>query len=356
MLTSAIPNHLQCTRTQPVRLPAADFQPPYPSYSVRFPEKVSDLVMAIIGAQFKTASDAADGTAQSTLTTFLTSANSPPTFFEWATVTDAKGFHNLSTLAYWPSRAAYETWAAESGFNQWWESLDPESCQNGWFLEIFFPTANRFETLFNTTGTPEGSAHMREEMSDEIREHGYWGSMRDRLPVAQTDALTGTHLTSSPTSPEGDSGNGNNICGRVTVPGTKNLAVIRSGQDWGDTTPQERQLYLDTMHPVLTKGMDFLRDRGEEVGCFSCRFMETGKDRTFGLAYFDELASLERWCREHETHLAIFGGFHAYARKLGNQVTLRVFHEVMVLEEEQQRFEYVACHAGTGMLAKGKWA
>jgi len=355
MLTSAIPTHLQCTRTQPAGLPAADFQPPYPSYSVRFPEKVSDLVMAIIGAQFKTDDATKTAAAQSTLTTFLTSPNSPPTFFEWATVTDAKGYYNLSTLAYWPSKAVFETWATDSGFNKWWESLDPTTCSHGWFLEIFFPTTNRFETLFNTTANPEGSAYMRETMSEEVREHGYWGSMRDRLPIAQTDPLVSSLSPSQmEKSSSSGSGNENELCTRVTIPGRKNLTVIRSGQDWGATTPEERQLYLETMHPVLTRGMDFLRDHGreEDVGCFSCRFMtSTGKDRTFGLAYFQDLASLERWCREHETHLAIFRGFHAYAKKLNNQVTLKVFHEVMVLEEEQQRFEYVACHKGTGMLA-----
>jgi len=74
-------------------------------------------------------------------------------------------------------------------------------------------------------------------------------------------------------------------------------------------------------------------------------------DRTFGLAYFDDLGSLERWCKEHPTHLAIFGGFMRYAEKLQGNVTLKVFHEVMVLEKpEQQLFEYVDCHAGTGML------
>src|SRR5690606_9247574 len=113
--------------------------------------------------------------------------------------------------------------------------------------------------------------------------------------------------------------------------------------------------YLETMHPVLTRGLDFLRDHGGEVGCLSCRFMDIvdpatakadGTDRTFGLAYFDDLASLESWCKEHPTHLAIFGGFHQYARKLQNNMTLRVFHEVMVLEPEQQLFEYVACHPG----------
>lgn len=104
--------------------------------------------------------------------------------------------------------------------------------------------------------------------------------------------------------------------------------------------------------------MNFLRDRGPETGCYSCRFMEivnpkTGKkdlDRTFGLGYFDELASLERWSREHPTHLDIFGGFLRYVRKLEGNITLHLFHEVLVLKPEQQFFEYVGCHPATGML------
>ncbi len=48
----------------------------------------------------------------------------------------------------------------------------------------------------------------------------------------------------------------------------------------------------------------------------------------------------------------IFGGFFPYAKELENNVTLRAFHEVMVLEPDQQYFEYVACHLGTGMLVR----
>ncbi|KAK3308386.1 phenylacetaldoxime dehydratase [Chaetomium strumarium] len=361
MLSSAIPDHLQCPRAQPSRLPHAEFQPPYPAYSIRFPQDISQLVIAIIGAQHKTRSDTATRTSISTLSGFLTAPTAtPPSFSEFASATDNKGFHNIAALAYWPSKPAYETWASESGFQTWWRSLQPETLQNGWFLEVLFPTADRFETLFNTESNREGSAHMGQCMSGPIQEHGYWGSMRDRLPLSQTDALAGSkeHIKLPTTS--GSSG-------RVIVPGKKNLAVIRSGQDWSATTPGERKLYLETMHPVLTRGMDFLRDRGEEVGCYSCRFMEivdakTGKaaeeeggggiDRTFGLAYFDELASLEAWSREHPTHLAIFGGFQKYARTLRNEVTLRVFHEVAVLDEDQQFFEYVGCHDTTGMLAR----
>lgn len=353
MLESSIPGHLRCTRTQATGLPNPDFQPPYPSYSVRFPKDTSQLVVAIIGAQYKTVADA-NGAATSTLSAFLTSSTHAPSFFEWASVTDNRDHYNISALAYWPSKTVYETWTEKSGFQAWWQALKPEECQHGWFLEIFFPTVHRLETLFNTKDTPEGYAHMKVAMSNEIQEHAYWGSMRDRLPVSQTDALVGTPATSQDfntvqlagTSPR-----------RIKVAGKKNLAVIRSGQDWLDTTPVERELYLETMHPVLIEGMNFLRDHGDEVGCYSCRFMEVinpetkaaDRDRTFGLAYFDNLASLEHWCKEHPTHLAIFGGFHQYAKKLGHNVTLRVFHEVLVLEPEQQFFEYIACHDGTGM-------
>ncbi|KAK3984578.1 hem-containing dehydratase protein [Cladorrhinum sp. PSN332] len=352
MLESAIPQHLRCSRAHQASTPPG-FLPPYPAYSVRFPESVSNLTLAIIGAQYRTASEAADGGGQAALSPFLGSSASPPSFFEWTSVTDAKGFYNVAALAYWPSAGGYETWATQSGFREWWQDLEPENCQHGWFLEVFFPTTDRFESAFTTTQTSESFGHMKECMSEAVQEHGYWGSMRDRFPAAQVDPLVGG---AKPVAARESSHPSETA--RIKIPGKKNLTVIRSGQDWLDTPPEERQLYLETMHPVLIKGMNFLRDHGEEVGCYSCRLMDVvdpstmkaDKDRTFGLAYFDDLASLESWSRKHPTHLAIFGGFHRYAKKLGNNVALRLSHEVMVLRPEQQFFEYVACHSGTGML------
>lgn len=208
--------------------------------------------------------------------------------------------------------------------------------------------------------------------------------MRDRMAAAQTDPLIGEKAfpnSSSSSSPELADKKKTKIIDtrsqRIHIPGRPNLAMIRSGQDWSNTTPHERSLYLDTMHPVLTKGMTFLRDHGSEVGCISNRFMTctrinpsssiitsqnntttptttctttTTTDRTFGLAYFDDLTSLEGWSKQHRTHLDIFARFLSYAAELQNQVSLRLFHEVMVLKPEQQVFEYVGCHDGTGML------
>jgi hypothetical protein len=317
---------------------------------------VKDLVMALFGAQYAPGSNEK---ALSTVWAFVRSEHVgeaiAPSFTETAAVTDNRGFYNEAIIAYWPSIKAYADWTVASGFQQWWDSLDAKGQQHGWFREVFLPTIDRVETVYTTTDNTEGFGHLRESSSGMVQEHAYWGSMRERLPISQVDELVGEDATLSFDALE----NGSSFQRRrVRITGKNNLCMIRSGQNWSMTQSEERKLYLDTLHPVMIQGMDFLRDHGDQVGCFSCRFMEiinpaTGKadlDRTFGLAYFDDIASLERWSKEHQTHLKIFGGFFQFAKKLDNNVTLQLFHEVMVLKPEQQLFEYVGCHAGTGML------
>jgi hypothetical protein len=319
--------------------------------------------MGIFGAQFgpnttpsSSENYSAAAEALSQLTSFTaTGPTCAPSFSEAAAETDERQYYNVAIFAYWPSKESYSEWLRVSGFQEWWDSLDAAAQGHGWFREVFFPPIERFETVFSNNEVPEGAAHMRESVSGPMQEHVYWGSMRDRLPVSQTDGLVGEKQPAKDAAKDISAASQQ----RIVVPGRKNLCVIRSGQDWHDTYPEERKLYTSTMHPVLTRGMNFLRDHGHETGCYSCRFMDVvdvktakaDKDRTFGLAYFDDIASLERWSKEHKTHLDIFGGFLQYAKQLNNNITLRLFHEVLVLEPEQQQFEYVRCHAGTGMLS-----
>lgn len=261
-------------------------------------------------------------------------------------------------MAYWPSSTAFKTWKVESGFESWWQSKDREADGHGWFLEVFLPSMNRFETVFSNNEIPEGASNMREKISGEIGEHGYWGSSRDRLPAAQYDQLEGEGPGEAVQVSSVDSAESDTKTKRVRVPGKKNLCVIRSGQNWSATLPAERKLYLETMHPVLVKGMEFLRDEGKSIGCYANNLWdivdpstyEANLEKTFGFGFFDDLSSLERWSKSHQTHIDIFGGFLMYAKKLNNVLSLQLYHEIYVLEKEQQFFEYVGCHDETGML------
>ena len=358
-LEPAISQHLQKPRTCPVSKPP-NYTPPFPSYCARFPNQMPDLVMASIGAQYPS-KDAFSSPAIEKLKTFMTtsSSSSLPSFWEIASVTDKRGFYNISVVAYWPSSTDFESWKADSGFEAWWQSTDREADGHGWFLEVFMPPMDRFETVFSNSEIPEGAANMREKISGEIGEHGYWGSMRDRLPAAQDDLLEGKQ-------PRDTAKRHGNAVGahsdadskRTRVPGKKNLCVIRSGQNWSTTLPAERKLFLDTMHPVLIQGMDFLRDQGKSIGCYANNLWdivdpstyEANLEKTYGLGFFDDLGSLEQWSKSHQTHINIFGGFLMYAKKLDNVLSLQLYHEVYALEEGQQFFEYVGCHGETGML------
>ena len=137
-----------------------------------------------------------------------------------------------------------------------------------------------------------------------------------------------------------------------------NICLIRSGQDWSDTDGEERQMYLGDVEPVLRAGMDFLRDDGLAIGCYANRYMRVvdadgrDTDKSFGMSWWDDIASLERWAESHPTHVAIFGAAMKYLMKLGPAAKLKLYHEVSVAAADEQFFEYLNCHDGTGMLAR----
>jgi hypothetical protein len=352
VLEPAIPEHLATERTLPSNLPP-NYQPPFPAYAARFPKSSKGLVMAVIGLQKKTEVSYSDEDRKK-LISFMSQrvGEVTPQHWDLAAVVDKEGYRNIAAIAYWKSVSEHNTWIDKSGFGDFWKDLQPAG-GIGWFMEVFSPSMDRLETVFSDNNVPEGIAHMRESVSGPLQEHVYWGSMRDRLPASQTDALDGDQMSLSEEDKVLDAESK-----RIRVAGRNNLAMIRSGQDWSNTNSHERELYLKTMHPVLIKGMEFLTHEGSAFGCFSNRFMEVVNidgseptNKTFGLGYFDDMASLEGWSKQHKTHLDIFGRFIQYAAELQNNVQLKLFHEVMVLQPEQQFFEYVGCHPGTGMLA-----
>jgi aldoxime dehydratase len=332
-MESAIPPHLAVARTLPLR-GRADAEPPYPSFVARHPTAVHRLVMAYLGSRHGSVPDGSAAAA-------LAGPDGPRHHDRAVPVAAEPGAPvDTVTVAYWDDPDVFDRWYARHG-----EPWLAGGGGAGRWLEVLRPRVERYETIFGARSRPEGVAVLAEQFSGPIREHAYWGSMRDRLPAAQTDPLHDPGALAV----ERDAN-------RVRVRPAGSLCLIRSGQDWSDCDPHERRLYLEEVEPSLRAGMDFLRTHGPDVGCLSNRYLRVldaaGRptERSYGVSWWRSLADLERWSATHPTHLAIFGSFTRMVRAQGGRTRLRLYHEVSVAEPDEQLFCYVDCDERTGLL------
>ncbi|MDA9435133.1 phenylacetaldoxime dehydratase family protein [Bradyrhizobium sp. CCBAU 51627] len=339
-MESAIPAHLETQRTRHKRVPD-DYRPPYPSFVARYKPGVNRVVMAYFGVQYRGAAPAAAAEALAEIAG-LFAGEGGPSHWDRAHYVDQAGHANIVSVAYWDDIRRFDPWfvpAREAWTGQLREDI-------GTFIEVLRPTVARHETLFSSLGRPEGVAVIADGMSGEVQEHAYWGGMRDRIPLSQTD----------PMSPGGTPELIRDGA-RTRVKAHDNLCLIRSGQDWSDTEASERKLYLEDVEPVLREGMDFLRDDGLAIGCYANRYMRVlsadggASEKSYGQSWWKSLATLERWAESHPTHVKIFGAAMKYLSTLGPSAKLRLYHEVTVAAADEQFFEYLNCHPKTGMLA-----
>ncbi|WP_409160463.1 phenylacetaldoxime dehydratase family protein [Pectobacterium sp. B2J-2] len=259
---------------------------------------------------------------------------------------DAQGYHNFIVVGYWNDPKDFCAWLNATRVKQFWQ---PESLLGrglGFFREIISPRAEQFETLYAFKEQLPGVGALMNAISGDIQEHGYWGSMRDRFPISQTDNMASDgELTIISGDPQAG--------GHVVVRGHNNIALIRSGQDWEGTEEKERSLYLDEIEPTLRAGMDFLRDQGAEVGCYTNRYVQyidlqgNLQEKSYNIGHWRSLRHLEEWAASHPTHLRIFSTF---VRVAAGFEKLRLYHEVSVSDRQTQLYEYYDCHSETGML------
>lgn len=324
-----------------------DWRPPAKAWSASFAQQATPVVMAYFGTQC----ESYDHERLNLQTDSFFDCADAPANVERANFLDRAGYRNFLSSAYWTDPAPYERWKDKSGFEAWWSDPARLNDRQGHFREILTIPPNRFETLFTydcLAGVAKTGAC---PVVGPIREHNYWGSMRDRIPVSASDALISPHGDRLPRL-----GATVTASRRLRVKVPENLAVIRSGQDWTNCAGAELAQYRESVRPALLEGMDFLRDHPDETGCCDLRFAEeTNRDgsplkKTFGLGYFLTLGHLEKWASTHPTHLAIFSKFLTMAREHGSNLELKLWHEVSVLPAEGQVFEYVNCHPDTGLL------
>ncbi len=343
-MESAIPEHLRTARTRHRRVPD-DYAPPYPSFVARHKPSVARVVMAYFGLQYKGEAPASAAEALDWIATAFQSAQGA-THWDRACYIDEASYTNVVSVAYWDDPAKFDAWFAAA--RETWMAESRVAQGLGTFIEVLRPSVEGYETLFSSLGRPEGIAVLAEGLSGEIQEHAYWGGMRDRIPLSQTNEM----------APAG-SPNLIRDGARVRVKPHDNLCLIRSGQDWGDTDSAERKMYVEDVEPVLREGMDFLRDEGLSIGCFANRYMNvldkngTPSEKSYGMSWWKSLAALERWAESHPTHVRIFGAAMKYLSSLGPAAKLRLYHEVTVARADEQFFEYLNCHDKTGMLKAG---
>lgn len=340
-MESAIPSHLRTDRTRTRRIPD-DYAPPVPAYVARFKPEVKRVIMAYFGIQYHGDEPAS---ARQALDWIAARFASDEGAMHWdrARYIDEAGFTNIVSVAYWDDHDKFEAWFPFTR-GEWTgeQHLYPEI---GRFIEVLSPSVEGYETLFSSLGRAEGVAVLAEAMSGDIQEHAYWGGMRDRIPLSQTDELA--PVGSALYVRDGF---------RVQVIPNDNLCLIRSGQDWSDAENAEREMYLNDVEPILREGMDFLRDEGKMIGCYANRYMTVvtsdgnSLERSYGMSWWKSLAALERWAESHPTHVAIFGAAMKYLMKFGPAAKLRLYHEVTVARTNEQFFEYFNCHDRTGML------
>lgn len=353
-MESAIPRELQCPRTHAMRM-AAGYAPPSPAWTARWPAGVRQVVMAYLGVQCADVSGAAAAfEAASGIAAQLRAAHTP-LHHDLLHYIDEAGYTTYLVVAYWNDSAVFETWMQSGPVCEWWASPQRLEGSLGFFREVYRPRIEDFETLSSTLSTREGVANLSSRFSDEVREHAYWGGARDRLAIAQTNALAAAgELHRIDAQPD--------IGRQIRIAGHANLTLIRSGQNWSGTHGTERDFYLQKLEPVLRRGMEFLRDEGLAEGCYFNRYMRhvdasgTPIEKSLGLSAWRSLGHLEKWAESHLTHKAIFGSFLHMLDSKDSPPDLRLYHEVSVLQAEEQSFEYLNCHPRTGLVKAANFA
>ncbi|QTI69077.1 phenylacetaldoxime dehydratase family protein [Gordonia polyisoprenivorans] len=346
-MESAIDTHLVCPRSISRRVPD-DYQPPFSMFVGRADQKIKQVTMAYLGVQSKGAERRADALAA--VTTLVSSVEGPDGagHYDITHHVDNQGYDNYIVVGYWDDPDVFGRWLDSADVEQWWSSEDRLSEPVGYFREVVAPRVDQLETLYAFTDELPGVGQLMNDISGDINEHGYWGSMRERIPLSQTSWMqpAGEDVLRIVS---GDPAAG----GRVVVAGHDNIALIRSGQDWREAGEQERALYLDEIQPTLQQGMDFLRDHGAEHGCYSNRLVQNididgnPLDETYNIGHWRSLEKLERWAESHPTHLRIFTTFF---KVVANLDKLRLYHEVSVSDTSDQIFEYINCHPATGLM------
>lgn len=340
--------HIEYPRTVPMQRPG-DFTPGAPKFQIRWGTPITTVVTDYIAVQ-RAFDDLDSERAFFQRARDAFASDWGPDCFDEVRCTDEAGFVNSIVVAYWTDITKYAIWKWRDGFNAWFASADREQEGVGYWREALVIPYDRIETIFSEPYYRAGIARTKGCELEPMYVAGYFGSMRDRLPISAVDPLESPYAE---TVPEGAFTKGAARRIRIDVP--PNVVNIRSGQYWEKAEGEQLDDYYANLQPKLDTGMAYLKGHAETTGCLSLRSL-VSLDRdgnelkeTSKHGYFLSLDQLEQWAVGHKSHLDIFKHALMMRRKYGAERSVVTWHEIYVLGATPS-FEYVNCHSDTGLL------
>lgn len=342
--------HPTYTRTIPPRR-RTGFQPASGRYSLRWRRPVPYLIADWFGIQGAEPGSLEAHRFVEQVKTAFTGDLQPEAVEVMACPIDETGLPAVVVVAYWTSATAHARWSLRKGWTSWWESEDRLGDGVGYWRETLVCPYDRHETVYSHEHYRIGFGRTPDTEIVGMTDNGYFGAARDRIPASAIDELESPldlTLNSPHADPRGQ---------RLFILTPLNTTVIRSGQFWQESEPDQAKDYETSLRPKLHAGMDYLAE-DRDSGCIYLRRLTNLDDQghprreTSIFAVFQELAQLERWAADHTTHKAIYGHQIAAGRKYGARRDVITWHEAFVLPANNC-FEYINCAAGTGMTRSG---
>lgn len=342
-------------RTYPLKKPSGH-KPPVPRWTLKFTNPAqTHLHTLYIGIQTHNNSTTTSQEAESTISSLLASQEIPA--IDTFRVTNGFDTPNAKVWAcYFTSESAYHSTLKHLNLPSIWHSL-PSKNSIGLWTESFSAPITRLETNYSRLDHKPGLAQLPGTSQPAHELTAYWGAGRDRIPSSAHDRFPTPE--DIPTPKEIPKGYGEHLVGS----NYDNMCHIRSGQWWAKCPDDEREAYENDLQGKLMQGMQYLWNHPEETGTIGLRFLQNTESRssdstetrlkeTCGAGFFRNWGDLERWSSRHPSHLAIFNGAMAHAKRFGDERKFMTWHEVWILKAGEARVEYVNCHPETGLI---KW-
>jgi len=326
-----------------MKLRPPDFEPTYPAFTCQLFKLQPDMTLGQIALQYpdnKAPPSVSDYRARIEATL---GGKSAPWRWEPCTHVDTQGYRNDIILAYWHKQADFVAWRSRPDVAAWANDMQAF----GLWIEALTCPIPQMETSYSNEAPAWGLADQCPVHLDE--NHGYFGSMRDRIPAAEDQGLPGALRKLPSTDVQ------QNTAGRrLMVELPDNCCFIRTVQGWQDCDEQQQADFLETMLPVYRAGVHYLRDNPRDANCVGARLVDMqdpgAQIQTQTLAWFLGLEDLERWAHEHPTHHAILNGMSGFAERYNLDIQIVLGHEVYVVPTGCSHLEYANCHPQTGFL------